>query len=271
MSWNDILLKAAEERLSPRIVGMEAIQLGLLDAIYRNTDSTGLAFQGGTCLRLVYGGLRYSEDLDFVSVAARPEPFDELMRLAATKAEQQLATLLGPGEATLGEGKTGRDGRVRTWWFRYVRQGDRQVLKVKLELGSFPAHDTSLKSVRSPLLPFLPPPMVVACSPRELLADKLNAVAQRPYIKGRDLYDIWYLTECLHTELDTELVERKFQDYGTREPRRTLTERLKVICAGDIAREMERFVPKALRQQLEADGYVGVLEAVRRVVERVLQ
>ncbi|MGE0037373.1 MAG: nucleotidyl transferase AbiEii/AbiGii toxin family protein, partial [Xanthobacteraceae bacterium] len=44
----------------------EAIQLHLLSALSEAGVLRHVVFQGGTALRLCYGGERYSEDLDFV-------------------------------------------------------------------------------------------------------------------------------------------------------------------------------------------------------------
>ena len=50
-----------------RIKKSELLQLILLDNLYAQTGSESIIFQGGTALRWVYGGMRFSEDLDFVT------------------------------------------------------------------------------------------------------------------------------------------------------------------------------------------------------------
>lgn len=45
----------------------EQLQLLLLDNLYSQSGSEKIIFQGGTALRWVYGGTRFSEDLDFVT------------------------------------------------------------------------------------------------------------------------------------------------------------------------------------------------------------
>ena len=270
MAWRDVELQAVEEGVSARIIAMEAVQVQLLGAIYADTAAARLGFQGGTCIRLVHGGHRYSEDLDFVNLGT---PDDELKRLftsAAGSAGSRLATVLGPGKATFHETTAGAAGRVMTWWFRYQRQGAREVLRVKLELGRFPAHDLSPMAVRSPSLAFAPHALTMACSSRELLADKINALAQRQYVKGRDLYDIWFLVEVLRADLDLELVGQKFRDYGTKRPHARLIERMRGLDAASLGAEMERFQPAPTRRLLASNDYAVVLAAVRRAVEEVL-
>jgi len=270
MAWRDIELRAVNEGLSPRIIAMEAIQVDLLGAIYADAASTRLGFHGGTCLRLVHGGHRYSEDLDFVNVDTPDEELERLMTASARLAGERLAAVLDPGETTFDEAKAGAEGKVKTWWFRYRRQGDREVLRVKLEVGRYPAHDLSPLAVLPSSSPFSPHALVMACSARELLADKLNALAQRPYVKGRDLYDIWFLTEVLRVELDTELVETKFLDYGTKRPREQLRERLQAVDRASLGAELERFLPAPTRRLLSANDYAAVLSAVEQAVGEVL-
>ena len=49
----------------------ELLQLLLLDNLYAQSGSERIIFQGGTALRWVHGGMRFSEDLDFVTDLTR--------------------------------------------------------------------------------------------------------------------------------------------------------------------------------------------------------
>ena len=270
MSWQDIERQAVDEGVSARVVAMEAIQRQLLDALYADPRALTIAFQGGTCLRLVHGGHRYSEDLDLVSTEITDEAADELMASAARRAGPRLALVLGPCDARLDAPKVGAEGRMRAWWFRAQRQGAREVLRVKTELGRYPAHDARPFNLRPSGSILAPAPLVMACSPRELLADKVNALAQRAYVKGRDLYDVWFLREGLRVGLDRELVDAKFLDYRTERPREALGERLETLVAEQVRAEMARFLPGATRSLLEAEDYTSVLAATRSTIEEVL-
>ncbi|MDD3325437.1 MAG: nucleotidyl transferase AbiEii/AbiGii toxin family protein [Sulfurospirillaceae bacterium] len=44
----------------------EILHYDIMEALYRSDVARDIVFQGGTALRLCYGGNRYSEDLDFV-------------------------------------------------------------------------------------------------------------------------------------------------------------------------------------------------------------
>jgi predicted nucleotidyltransferase component of viral defense system len=270
MAWQDIERQAAQEGISARVVAMEAIQRQLLDALYADPRALPIAFQGGTCLRLVHGGHSYSEDLDLVSTEIADEVADELMASAARRAGPRLALTLGPCDARLDAPKVGAEGRLRAWWFRAQRHGTRDVLRVKIELGRYPAHEASAANLRPSESVLTPAPLVKACSPRELLADKVNALAQRAYVKGRDLYDVWFLRGALGIALDPALVAAKFVDYRTERPRDALRERLEGLNGEQVRAEMARFLPRATRALLEAEDYAPVLAATRWTIEEVL-
>ncbi len=58
---------------------VEYLQYEILDSIYKQKKSAQLSFIGGTAIRIVYGGNRFSEDLDFDNFGLSFEEFQELM------------------------------------------------------------------------------------------------------------------------------------------------------------------------------------------------
>jgi predicted nucleotidyltransferase component of viral defense system len=56
---------SSSEQLYPRNILVEYIQCEILDSLFKQKESVSLSFIGGTALRIVYGGNRFSEDLDF--------------------------------------------------------------------------------------------------------------------------------------------------------------------------------------------------------------
>lgn len=63
--WSSLNDKAAEQGLPLSPVVAEIMHLSALDAIFYLPESQQICFQGGTCIHLLYGGYRYSEDLGF--------------------------------------------------------------------------------------------------------------------------------------------------------------------------------------------------------------
>jgi predicted nucleotidyltransferase component of viral defense system len=89
----------------------EAVHLHLLSAMSDAGILRHAVFQGGTALRLCYGGERYSEDLDFVC-GKSGSYFTDVELLAAERIRINLAEM--------GEGRHRRDimGKVRRDEFR---------------------------------------------------------------------------------------------------------------------------------------------------------
>ncbi|MCX6719483.1 MAG: nucleotidyl transferase AbiEii/AbiGii toxin family protein, partial [Candidatus Taylorbacteria bacterium] len=62
-----------------RLQLVEYIQYELLDSIFKQRNSERLSFMGGTSIRVVYGGNRFSEDLDFDNLDLSFEDFKEML------------------------------------------------------------------------------------------------------------------------------------------------------------------------------------------------
>ena len=66
LTFDQILSRySSQERLYPRNILVEYIQCEILDSLFKQKEGISLSFIGGTALRIVYGGNRFSEDLDF--------------------------------------------------------------------------------------------------------------------------------------------------------------------------------------------------------------
>lgn len=57
-----------------RFMLREYLQHKLLQLIYESQYADRFIFLGGTCLRIVYGNQRFSEDLDFVNTGITETP-----------------------------------------------------------------------------------------------------------------------------------------------------------------------------------------------------
>ena len=49
----------------PQFMLREYLQCKILEIVYSSQYATSLCFLGGTCLRIVHGNRRFSEDIDF--------------------------------------------------------------------------------------------------------------------------------------------------------------------------------------------------------------
>ncbi len=187
------LVKDAPTPVQGENVACEYLQARLLQALQRAGAMTALAFHRGTALRFLYAIPRYSEDLDFV--LERPG--------AAYDFRGYLKALRKPMEA---EGyalelKVSDRRVVHSAFVRFrglpfelgLSPHRDQVLAVKIEVDTNPPAGAGLATtvIRRHVMLHL-----LHHDRASLLAGKLYALLQRPYLKGRDVYDlIWFLSD----------------------------------------------------------------------------
>ncbi len=187
------LIRPAVSPLQARNIAREYLQARILGAMQRAGAMVPLAFHGGTALRFLYASDRYSEDLDFALERAR-EHYDFRAILRHIQAE-----LTAEGYEVsfkVNDRKVVHSAFVRFPGLLYelgLSPHRAEVLAVKLEVDTNPPTGAGLTTtiIRRYVTLHLQ-----HHDRASLLAGKLHAVLQRPYLKGRDLYDLlWYLSD----------------------------------------------------------------------------
>jgi len=186
--------------------------------------SHDLIFQGGTAVRWCYGGSRFSEDLNFVTPLAM-DKVRAILNKTIPGAEKVMIPHFGVGSATLVEKKSRTEALKCFVEFRPVNS--REKISIKLEFeglvsGAFPQKQNHILSTL-PAVAYLvgsgdfrvprPNAVVTTETPEEILSDKVYSLLERQYIKGCDLYDVWYLRSVMKTDVHSETVTRKFGMY----------------------------------------------------------
>lgn len=270
MALEDVQKLASTENLPFHAVAAEIIQIAFLDALYGQKESTEIAFHGGTSIRLLHGGYRYSEDLDFAVTAVSHATLQTLLEKAVRKTEHLLTTVFGNSTLDLAARPVKKES-LAAWWLKLSPAGYRGKIHVKLEFGRYPVYQrqTFPVTLRNPLIPVQP--LVVSPSIDELFLDKINALAGRPYMKERDLFDMWYMTTVLKPKIDYELLARKFRDYRTAKPVETLKKRLAEINPSSLASTMEKFLPERYRRPLSLNRYQKIVDANKALIGELLQ
>lgn len=206
-----MLTRAQIQRLAQRHhIGMQVqerdyLQHLLLSLLY--TRSQALVFKGGTALRLVLRGNRYSEDLDFNG----PEDVSTLDRLWEG--------------VVAGLGDYGIVAEMRNAWTSQVGYSfdvsyrgplydgrDRSKSKVRIDINRRPEEVETRRELVASEYDDVRPFVVTVLAPEHLLAEKIRALLVRG--KPRDLYDIWLLLGQGVTP-DRALIERKLALYET--------------------------------------------------------
>lgn len=268
--WDNIKNLAAGDELPPAIVIAEPMQIAFLDGFYGQKESLAFVFHGGTAIRMLYGGYRYSEDLDFcVPDEKSLSLLDNLVTKAYQHAKELIVVYLGVTETELRK-QVGRK-KIATWWFNVMPPYERRKYRVKIKFGSYPVYAKKSLSVKN-VNKFLPrQPLVIGAGPDELLADKINALADRPYTKERDFFDIWFLTTVLKVSPDIALIKKKIKDYRVNNAKAVLEKRISELDADRLAENMANFLPVQYRRMLSASGYGEVINSCRDVITNVLQ
>jgi predicted nucleotidyltransferase component of viral defense system len=163
-------------------------------------------FHGGTCLRIVYGMSRFSEDLDFF--LKRPDPdfrwqkyLDVITRDGAGEGFH-FDVLDKPKRETPVKKtflRTDSIGRVLLLELPFDRD-TRKLINVKLEIDTNPPMGSGYETR------YVTFPVTASMTTQTLESGfgmKLSALLARGYAKGRDWYDfIWYTNKKIVPDLD---------------------------------------------------------------------
>lgn len=265
----------------------EIAQLILLYHVYAQAGSHSLVFQGGTALRWCYGGNRFSEDLDFVTTMSTTA-LDALFAKALKGAEREMVPHFGPGRLAVTD-KTVREGSRKllvTWQADAVREKTTIKLECEPLVSGTKLATEQLVMSALPSVSYLvmagefriprPNSVLVVETPSEIISDKVRALLEREYLKGRDLYDIWLLSKNPAAQLKRELLEQKLRCYSWPfKASRTLDYFLQTTSEADLRetleRDLSRFLPPGVMEVHRGNGFQDLLEAVRGLCREVME
>jgi predicted nucleotidyltransferase component of viral defense system len=260
------IVRAAPTPVQGRNVAREYLQARILGALQRAGAMVPLAFHGGTALRFLFASARYSEDLDFALEQATAG-YDFRTYLQAIR-----STLSAEGyqvELKVSDQKTVQSAFIRFRGLLYelgLSPHRDEVLAVKIEVDTNPPAGAGLRTsiVRRYVI------LQLQHHDRaSLLAGKLHAILQRPYIKGRDAYDLlWYLSDPEWPAPNLTLLNNALQQTGwdaealTEDDwRRIVRDRLQAVDWEQVVADVRPFLEPA------ADPGILQLENLMRVLQ----
>jgi len=204
-----MLTRAQIQRLAQRHgIGVQAqerdyLQSLLLFLLYNQSQQ--LVFKGGTALRMVYRGSRYSEDLDFNG----PQDVSSIKTIW----RDVLGSLQGYGiNAEMREEWQSKVG----YSFDVSYQGplfdgrDRTKGKVRVDISIRQEKTDTRRELVSSDYDDIRPFVAIVISPEHLLAEKVRALLIRS--KARDVFDIWLLINQ-GVPMNKALVRKKLAPY----------------------------------------------------------
>jgi hypothetical protein len=187
------LVNAAPQPGAARNLVREYLQARVLESLARAEAMTALAFHGGTALRFLYALPRFSEDLDFALEINRGQ-YD--FRRCLRAIQHDLAAEGYSIDLRVSDQKVVHSAFVRFPGLLHelaISPHVSEVLAVKIEVDTNPPAGAGLATtiVRRHVVVHLQ-----HHDRASLLAGKLHAILQRPYVKGRDWFDLlWYLSD----------------------------------------------------------------------------
>lgn len=172
------------------------------------------AFQGGTCLRILYGLQRFSEDLDFV--LDKPDKNFDWEEYIKNMHEEFSAY----GYELDVTNKSKMDKTIKTAFLKADSQGgililkdmrtNRSKIQIKLEIDTNPPSGSAFE------LKYLDFPLPYSIQTQDLpslFASKSHALLCRDYTKGRDWFDFtWYVAR--NTPINFSLLKTAIEQAG---------------------------------------------------------
>ncbi len=187
----------------PRMVLKEYLQYKILEIIFSSSFGSKLVFMGGTSIRIVYGGDRFSEDLDLDNRGLSQKDFHRLIELIKTELSKEglqvefRNTFQNVYHCYLKFPKILFDNKLSA-----LRDE-----KVMIRIDSFKTKQ--VKNAVSKIISKADIFSEILVYPEDLLlSQKIQALFNRKRAKGRDIYDIvylWSMTEPNYKFLKKEL------------------------------------------------------------------
>ena len=243
MLWDDIRTESNQTGFEPNKTLQEHLQKATLAALSRLNAFNTIVFQGGTALRLFYANPRFSEDLDFVLHPSHTS-FDLLKHLIKLPSELEPQF---PFLKSITTRMQKHDNILQRGILTTTSDNPLQQVRLHIELAMVPSHQNTIKILSYPPLQ----PAVRVETSTEIFADKLLALGCRDYIKGRDLWDIYFLHTEKHLNAPWDLVWKKTTDYHTTPPAvqtqlQSVKTQLEKEGQAILSNELKRFLPPTM-------------------------
>ena len=263
----------------------ELLQVLLLDNLYAQSGSERMIFQGGTALRWVYGGTRFSEDLDFVTDLTR-EGIETVLAKTYPHVVKSCLAQFGSGSAEQ-QIKEARKSAYKTLFvFRPETQRERIAVRLEFEMlqpdrvpgyERFVLRDLSqvagLMAGGQLLLPYTSS-IVLAETAEEILSDKIRALFERKYLKGRDLFDIWWIVNQKRLKPRWPILREKLAMYQARfTPARKGDYFQTKEASADMIRALDsdlaRFIPQNIVSVYRKDNFRPFIQAIVKITREL--
>ena len=255
MLWDDIVDKARRTGVRVKSAYQEEMQKAILTALSRKGCFNDIVFHGGTALRLFHGNPRFSEDIDLVLKEGR-DNFDLSIYM---KDVERMCIDTYPFLETVEVKNQKMERELQRYILKAKSNDPMQNMRIHIEIANVPSDRNKPRILNFP--PFQPAVRVEEVS--EILADKVRALGYRSFLKGRDLWDNYFLNVERSVELEWDLVVKKIRDYNEdvneiKDRFEQAKNNIKADGISILADEMDRFLP------------IQVLDSYRPIYNEIL-
>jgi predicted nucleotidyltransferase component of viral defense system len=225
-----------------RILLKSALQAQVLDFLYNHRQYRRLNFYGGTCLHVIYGLNRLSEDIDL----------DNSRDVTITALDEHLLNhfhqRLGYREATVKQQES--DAGILRITLKFpvlydlgLTPHQDEQLHLKVEISQHP----QIAQLRQTPVMFMGRSFVPShFSLETMMAGKILACLERSFIKGatttmvkgRDFYDLLWFMQQRVQPLEEKLTKEGWRPYTIRTAMLELTEKVSTITPRDLSLDL---------------------------------
>lgn len=225
-------------KINESVVIREYLQTLFLKELYEEKYSQNIFFKGGTAIRLVFNGSRFSEDLDFTVMGSQRE-FENFLENFFKKLSKLYNFSFRKKETIAG--------------LKYLLTASLGIVDYKTFINlDFSFREKVLKPTKSVITteyPIVFTSFVNHLSAEEIVAEKVRAIMTRE--KGRDIYDLWFLLSK-NIVIDKKLVEEKLKYYKINKfDAEQLINRITSFSKEQFILDLKPFVPINEREKLE--------------------
>jgi hypothetical protein len=116
--------------------------------------------------------------------------------------------------------------------------------------------------------------IILAETPEEILSDKIRALFERRYIKGRDIYDLWWIVTQVGIKPRWSITREKLSMYQARfVPARKvdffLTKASKDEIIQALDSDLARFIPQTIFSTYKKESFRRFIETLKQVTKEL--
>lgn len=236
ISSDQIKILSKKYKINESIVAREFIQILFLKKLYEQNFSKNIFFKGGTAIRLLFSGDRFSEDLDF-TVQIKESEFEKNITKFFQGLEKKYTITFKERKTITG----------KTYLLTAEIPDQKSNIFVKLDFSMRENVLEPTKNIIKTEYPIVMQGFINSLSKNEILAEKIRAIMTRR--KHRDLYDLWVLQE-LGAKVDTKLIFKKLAYYNEKFSSKKLLDRLDEFSQENFTKDLRPFIPINQRDKL---------------------